>query len=114
MYARSCCRLYLCSGCKQVAMEEFGMDAQIGFRPDRGTIDGICTAFVGLRKRKVHGLETWSRLIDLVNGFDTVPRVALFAILCRFGLPDHSVNIVIRLRGRALINIKWARTTLKW
>ena len=42
-----------------IVMEEFGMDAQTDFRPDRGTIDGIFTTFVGLHKRKEHGLETW-------------------------------------------------------
>ena len=81
----------------QIVMEEFGMDAQTGFRPDRGTIDGLFTTFVGLHKRKGHGLETWAPFIDLVKAFDTVPREALFAILRCFGLPDHFVNIVIRL-----------------
>ncbi len=41
-----------------------------------------------------------------MKAFDTVPRVALFAILRRFGLPDHFVNIVIRLHEGALINVK--------
>jgi hypothetical protein len=44
--------------------------------------------------------------IDLVKAFDTVPREALFAIIRRFGLPDHFVNIVIRLHENALINVK--------
>ncbi len=72
------------------------MDAQTDFRPDRGTIDGFFTSFVGLHKRKEYGLETWALFIDLVKAFDTVPREALFAILHRFGLPDHFVNILIR------------------
>ena len=43
---------------------------------------------------------------SLVKAFDTVPREALFAILLRrFGLPDHFVNIVIRLHENALINV---------
>ncbi len=39
----------------QIVIEEFGMDSQTGFRPDRGTIDGLFTTFVGLHKRKKHG-----------------------------------------------------------
>jgi hypothetical protein len=35
-----------------------------------------------------------------------MPREALFAILRRFGLPDHFVNIVIRFHENALINVK--------
>ncbi len=42
----------------QIVMEKFGIDAQTGFRPDRGTIDGIFNTFVGLHKHKEHGLET--------------------------------------------------------
>jgi hypothetical protein len=62
--------------------------------------------FVGLHKRKEYGLETWALFIDLVKALYTVPREALFAILRRFGLPDHFVNIVIRLHENALINVK--------
>ena len=51
----------------QIVMEEFGMDSQTGFRPDRGTADGLFTTFVGLHKRKEHGLETWALFIDLVK-----------------------------------------------
>ena len=47
-----------------------------------------------------HGLETW------VETFDTLSREALFANLRCFGLPDHCVNIVIRLQVNALINVK--------
>ncbi len=59
--------------------------------------------YFGLHKRKEHVLETWALFVDLVKAFDTVPREAMFAILRRFGLPDHFVNIVIRLHEHALI-----------
>ncbi len=87
-------------------MEEFGMDAQAGFCLDRGTIDGLFTSFVGLHKRKEHGLETWAFFIDLVKTSDTVPLKALFALLRPFGFTDHFVSIVIRLHKNALINVK--------
>ncbi len=47
---------YILAHWLQVVVEEFGMDAQTGFRPDRGTIDGLFTTFVGLHKRKEYGL----------------------------------------------------------
>ncbi len=86
----------------QLVMEEFGVDAQTGFRPDRGTIDGLFTTFVGLNKHKEHGFETWALFIDLMKAFDTVPREALFAP--SLWLAEHFVNIVIRLHKHALIN----------
>ncbi len=41
-----------------------------------------------------------------MKAFDTVPREAMFAILRRFGSPDHFGIIVIRLHENALINVK--------
>ena len=36
--------------------------------------------------------------IDLVvKAFDSVPREALFAVLRRYGMPDHFVKVLIRL-----------------
>ena len=90
----------------QVVMEEEGMDEQAGFRALRGIIDGLFATSVGLQKRKEHNLETWVLFVDLVKAFDTVPREALFAVLRRFGLPDHFVNVVIRLHENARIKVK--------
>jgi hypothetical protein len=44
----------------QTVMEEEGMDAQSGFRTNRGTIDGLFTTSIGLPKRIEQNLETWS------------------------------------------------------
>ena len=55
---------------------------------------------MGLQKRKEHKLETLALFIDLVKAFDSAPREALFAVLRRIGLPDHFVNIVIRLHKK--------------
>ena len=90
----------------QIVMEEEGMDEQSGFRAFRGTIDGLFSTSLGLQKRKEHNLETWALFVDLVKAFDTVPREALFAVLRRFGLPDHFVNVIIRLHKNAMIKVK--------
>jgi hypothetical protein len=90
----------------QIVMEEEGMEEQAGFRQLRGTIDGMFAASMGLQKRKEHNLETWALFIDLVKAFDSVSREALFAVLRRFGLPDHFVNVVIRLHEKAKIKVK--------
>ena len=60
----------------------------------------------GLSKRKEHGLETLALFIDLVKASDTVPRKALFAVLRRFGLPDHFVKVVMRLHFGAKVKVK--------
>ena len=56
--------------------------------------------------RAEQNLETWALFKDLVKAFDSVSREALCAVLRRFGLPDHFVNVVIRLHEKAKIKVK--------
>lgn len=50
----------------------------------------------------------WRRtvFIDLIKAFDSISREALFAILRRYGIPDHFLNIIIRLHSDAMIKIE--------
>ena len=41
-----------------------------------------------------------------MKAFDTVPRELLFQILRKFGMPDHFVNLVIRLHTNCKIKFK--------
>ena len=89
----------------QKVMEVHGVETQTGFRLRRGTIDGLFTATLGLQKRRECGLESRALFLDLIKAFDKVPHEALFAIMRRFGLPDHFVNLVIRLHARAKVKV---------
>ena len=44
--------------------------------------------------------------MDLVKAFDTVNREALWEVLRRFGIPDHFVNMLVRLHADAVIKMK--------
>jgi hypothetical protein len=94
----------------QAVLKELGLEIQTGFTPDRGTIDGLFTVVMALAKRKEHNLDTFCLFIDLQKAFYSVPRAALFEVLRRFGLPDHFVNIVIRLHEGAKIKLKIGET----
>lgn len=85
---------------------EEGLESQCGFTGQRGTTDGNFNTNISLQKRKEHNLPTWCLFIDLVKAFDTVSREALFQILAKFGMPDHFINIVIRLHTDAVIRLK--------
>ena len=89
-----------------IVQETHGIEPQTGFRGNRGTIDGLFTAYIGLQKRKEHGLATWVLFIDLVKAFDTVIREVAFAVLRKFGFPDHFIHIVIRLHSNASVKFK--------
>ena len=90
----------------QALMEQVGFDMQTGFRPERGTIDGLFAVMMGLKKRQEHGLESRGVYVDLVKAFDTVNREALWEVLRRFGMPDHFVNMLVRLHADAVIKVK--------
>ena len=90
----------------QEVLKECGLEIQAGFTPDRGTTDSLFSLLLALQKRKEHNLDTFVLFIDLVKAFDSVPRDALFAVLRRFGLPDHFINLAIRLHKGAKIKVK--------
>jgi hypothetical protein len=89
-----------------IVQEDNGLEAQTGFRSNRGTIDGTFSINIALQKRKEHGLATWALFIDLVKAFDTIIREAAFTILRKFGFPDHFIHIAIRLHKNASIKFK--------
>jgi len=91
----------------QALMEQVGFEMQTGFRPERGTIDGLFAVMMGLKKRQEHDLETWGVYVDLVKAFDTVNREALWEVLRRFGIPDHFVNMLVRLHENAVIKVQF-------
>ena len=41
-----------------------------------------------------------------MKAFDSVPRDALFAVLRRYGMPDHFVKVLIRLHYGAKVKVK--------
>ena len=86
--------------------EKEGLEEQTGFRGNRGTIDGSFSTIIALSKRKEHNLATYALFVDLVKAFDTVNRTALWLILRKFGLPEHFINIVIRLHTGANMKFK--------
>ena len=61
---------------------------------------------MGPKKRQEHDLETWAVYVDLVKAFGTVNREALWEVLRRFGIPDHFMNMLVRLHADAVIKIK--------
>ena len=90
----------------QKVQEAEGLESQTGFRGNRGTIDGLFSVCVALQKRKEHNLATWALFIDLVKAFDSVSREALWAVLRKFGMPDHFISILMRLHTGAIMKFK--------
>ena len=90
----------------QIVLRLFGLEAQNGFLPDRGCNDASFALRRALQLRREAGLDTYVVFIDLVKAFDSVPRDGLFAILGRFGLPEHLIEIIIDLHADFSVKFK--------
>ena len=90
----------------QALMEQVAFEMQAGFKPERGTIDGLFAVMMGLKKSQGHGLESCGVYVDLVKAFDTVNREALWEMLRKSGMPGHIVIFFVRLHAGAVINEK--------
>lgn len=74
--------------------ETLDHESQCGFRPHRGTVDGIFSLKLALKKRREHGCESWVYFLDLVKAFDRVPRAVLWLVLAKLGVPPKIVNLL--------------------
>ena len=74
--------------------EKLDHESQCGFRPKRGTQDGIFTLKLALKKRREHGLESWVYFLDLVKAFDRVPRELLWVVLAKLGVAPKLIRVL--------------------
>jgi hypothetical protein len=81
----------------KTVMDEEGMDEQPGFRHVEELSIDFCQLAYDYRNAKITYFESWILLVVLVKAFDTLPREALFEILRSYGLPNHFLNIIVRL-----------------
>ena len=75
-------------------VESLDNESQCGFRPGRSCIDAIFTVKMALKKRAEHNQETYVLFLDLVKAFDRVPRVLLWQILDKSGVPRKIINLI--------------------
>ena len=77
-----------------ILAEDVLPESQCGFRPSRGTIDMVFCA----RQLQEKSLEQQKPAMfifwDLKKAFDKVPRLAMWAVLSRFGCPPNFVTLV--------------------
>ena len=70
------------------------LEEQCGFRPGRGTTDGLFTLKLALQKCKEQQLDTHALFVDLKKAFDSLPRDGIYTALARFGVPEHLIKLV--------------------
>ena len=87
-------------------MEQVAFKMQTGFRPQRGTTDGLFAVMMGLKKRQEHGPESYGVNVDLAKSLGTVNRKALWEVLRKFGMRYQFVSMPARPHASAVINMK--------
>ena len=78
----------------QILAEDILPESQCGFHSNRGTIDMIFCARQLQEKSKEQQRPLYFIYYDLEKAFDSVPRVAMWSILERFGCPPTLVSII--------------------
>jgi len=87
-------------------VESLDNESQCGFRPGRSCIDAIFTVKMALKKRAEHNQETYVLFLDLVKAFDRVPRVLLWQILDKSGVPRKIINLIRTLHTDVNVSFK--------
>ena len=64
-----------------------------------------------IKKRSEHGLPTWLLLIDLVKGFDRVPRELLWEVLTKQGVPPKLVSLLRSLHQTVKVKLEYKNVT---
>ncbi len=77
--------------------DEEAMESQNGFTSGRGGTDAQFCLNQVLKKRREHGLETWTIFFDLVKAFDSARRDLLWIVLVKLGVPPRLLALIQRL-----------------
>ena len=72
----------------QVVAEMTLPDSQCGFRHGRGCSDMIFSVRQIIEKVHEHHTKCFLIFIDLRKAYDSVPREALWVVLCKMGVPE--------------------------
>ena len=89
-------------------------DNQMGFRPNRSTIDNIFIVRQIFEKSHEHNIDLYDIFLDYTHAFDSVNRNKLKECLKKFDVPDKLIRLIaLTLKDtRARVKIKIIRKKL--
>ena len=86
-------------------IEVYNSDRQLGFRPNRGTIDAIFIVRQLVQKAKERGIKCHYHFVDLKSTFDTIWRKALWKIMRSIGMKKKIVYIVEKMHAKTACDV---------
>jgi hypothetical protein len=85
-------------------------DSQMGFRPNRSTIDNIFIVRQIFEKSHEHNIDLCNIFVDYTHASDSIYRNKLIGCLMKFEVPDKFIRLValtlIHTRARVKVNRK--------
>ena len=78
----------------QVIAERILPDSQCGFRKKRGCVDMIFVARQLIEKVREHDDHLFVLFVDLQKAYDSVPRIAMWKVLEKYGTPPKLLSVV--------------------
>ena len=80
--------------------EVYTSDRQLGFIPNRGTVDTTFIARQLMQKAKERGIKCHYHFVDLKSASDTICRNALWKMMKSIGIKKKIVHIVEKMYGK--------------
>ena len=69
-------------------------ESQCGFRKGCGSVDTIFVAWQLLEKTVEHQSQLYAVFVDLKKAYDSIPRLALWRVLEKLGVPPTMLSLI--------------------
>ena len=97
--------IYVCEKLTEIIENKLD-DCQMGFRPNRSTIDNIHIVKQIYEKFYEYNIEAHNLFIDFENAFDSVNRIKVFRILEDYNVPGKLIKLIMLTLTNTVAKIK--------
>ena len=87
---------------------------QMGFRPNRSTIDNIFIVRQIYKKCHEYNIDLHNIFIDFSQAFDTVNRDAIYNSLTEYNIPDKLIKLIKLTMQRTKVKVKVNNSYSEW
>ena len=78
----------------QIISERVLPESQCGFRKGRGCIDMVFVARQMVERCREHNDSLFVLFVDFQKAYDSIPRMALWTVLERYGVPPTMLSVI--------------------
>ena len=90
----------------QIISERVLPESQCGFRKGRGCIDMVFVGRQMVEKCREHNDSLFVLFVDLQKAYDSIPRMALWTVLERYGVPPTMLSVIRSFHDNMLAEVR--------